>query len=188
MDVQVTVDGSCTRRKRMSVGCVIRELHTNKLLEASYLDLAGRGTNNIAEYRAIINACTRVRAYAPGRVVVYTDSQLVLRQLQGEYRVNDVKLRNEHELACAELKKVNALVRWHKRDDGDGPLADALANRSKRMEVTGGNDAHVNDGSGRAGSNDNGFTEAPRAEIIQRGQCNSVENAPEVARCSQCGA
>ena len=175
LDVQITVDGSCTRRKRMSVGCVVRELRTDKLLEASYLDLAPRGTNNVAEYRAIINACVRARAYAPGRVVIYTDSQLALRQLQGEYRVNDKRLRVEYETARESLKRLGALLRWHRRDKGDGPQADELANRSKREEANCGNEAHADNGSGGAGPDANRHSPAPGTQVGGHRQTDQVE-------------
>jgi ribonuclease HI len=52
----------------------------------------GTATNNVAEYHAIINALAEAGAYyTGGTVTVYSDSELVVRQLTGRYRI-----RKEH--------------------------------------------------------------------------------------------
>ncbi|MBU2025288.1 MAG: ribonuclease HI family protein [Patescibacteria group bacterium] len=61
----------------------------------------GEATNNVAEYRALIEALCLAKTLArekglnlkKERVECYLDSELVVRQLKGEYRVKDVKLR-----------------------------------------------------------------------------------------------
>lgn len=53
----------------------------------------GIATNNTAEYRAIIAALTEAAKETDGPVRIYSDSELVVRQLTGAYRVNKEHLR-----------------------------------------------------------------------------------------------
>jgi len=53
----------------------------------------GIATNNTAEYRAFIAALTEAARQTTGPVRVYSDSELVVRQLNGVYRVNKEHLR-----------------------------------------------------------------------------------------------
>ena len=52
----------------------------------------GNSTNNIAEYKALIKALELASKYAKDEVVCVLDSELVVKQLLGEYRVKDRKL------------------------------------------------------------------------------------------------
>jgi ribonuclease HI len=53
--------------------------------ESAYL---GAATNNTAEYHGIIAALTKARDLTKDAVRVYSDSELVIRQINGEYRIN----------------------------------------------------------------------------------------------------
>lgn len=54
---------------------------------------AGIATNNTAEYLAVIHALDAAAERTDGDVSVYSDSELVVRQMTGEYRVNKEHLR-----------------------------------------------------------------------------------------------
>jgi len=58
--------------------------------ESFYL---GIQTNNQAEYQAIIKALQRVMKYTKGNVIVHSDSELVVKQINGDYRVNKPHLK-----------------------------------------------------------------------------------------------
>ncbi|WP_292518922.1 ribonuclease HI family protein [Methanoculleus sp.] len=47
----------------------------------------GKATNNVAEYHAVINGLTAAREFTQGRLIVRSDSELVVRQLTGRYRI-----------------------------------------------------------------------------------------------------
>jgi ribonuclease HI len=47
----------------------------------------GRATNNVAEYQALIHALRYALAKGARRVEVFSDSELVVRQMAGDYRV-----------------------------------------------------------------------------------------------------
>jgi ribonuclease HI len=57
----------------------------------------GRATNNVAEYRALLLGIERARALGASEVDLVGDSELVVRQVKGEYRVKDETLRELHE-------------------------------------------------------------------------------------------
>lgn len=52
----------------------------------------GRCTNNVAEYRALILGLTHALQFGNQEITVYLDSELIVRQIKGEYRVKNVKL------------------------------------------------------------------------------------------------
>ncbi len=54
---------------------------------ASRSGFIGTATNNVAEYHAIINGLAAAQAFTSGRLEVRSDSELVVRQLTGRYRI-----------------------------------------------------------------------------------------------------
>lgn len=58
-----------------------------------FSEYIGIATNNIAEYTAVIRALEAAHQMGERRVHIKTDSQLVVRQLTGEYRVKDPELK-----------------------------------------------------------------------------------------------
>lgn len=62
----------------------------------------GVTTNNIAEYTAIIHAAKAVAALNPKMVHFKLDSELIVKQVKGEYKVKDEKLK----ILYMELKSV----------------------------------------------------------------------------------
>src|SRR5271156_6010612 len=53
----------------------------------------GETTNNIAEYAALVKALERARQLGGRRVVVHSDSELMIKQMRGEYKVKNEGLR-----------------------------------------------------------------------------------------------
>ncbi len=53
----------------------------------------GRATNNQAEYRAIIAALEKAIGLGARQVVLNSDSELVVKQIQGSYRVKKAALK-----------------------------------------------------------------------------------------------
>jgi ribonuclease HI len=72
-------------------------------------DYIGEATNNTAEYRALLLGLERARELGAREVEVVNDSQLVARQVTGEYRVKKDDLRPLHAAALAALR---AFDRW----------------------------------------------------------------------------
>ena len=53
----------------------------------------GRATNNVAEYRALLLGIELARALGAREVELVGDSELIVKQVKGEYRVKDAGLR-----------------------------------------------------------------------------------------------
>jgi ribonuclease HI len=71
------------------------------LEEAS--ELLGTTTNNVAEYRALLLGLRRARALGASEVEIINDSQLIARQITGEYKVKHAAMQPLHREAVAAL-------------------------------------------------------------------------------------
>src|SRR5688572_33276337 len=63
----------------------------------------GRATNNVAEYKALITAMEKARELGARKVRILGDSELVVKQMRGEYRVKNPDLRLLYEQASGLL-------------------------------------------------------------------------------------
>ncbi len=93
----------------------------------------GVTTNNVAEYTALIDGLEAVRKYGPGRVEVYSDSELVIKQMRGEYHVRNTHLIRLHQRAKA-LARAFEKVAFHAIPREMNQMADALANEAIDQE------------------------------------------------------
>ena len=92
-------------------------------------DTIGVATNNVAEYRALLLGIQLAKAHGASEVDLIGDSELIVRQVRGEYRVKDAGLRPLHAEA---LKALRDFERWsisHVRRD-ENAAADALLNEA----------------------------------------------------------
>ncbi len=87
----------------------------------------GSATNNVAEYRALLLGIERARALGAGEVELVGDSELIVRQVRGEYRVKDAGLRALHERVHEALADFDRWSIRHVRRE-ENEAADALVN------------------------------------------------------------
>lgn len=74
------------------IGFVIKDEGQNLIYEEG--KCIGTGTNNIAEYTAVVEALKYIVSnYNSFSAVFHLDSELVTKQLNGEYKVKDEKLK-----------------------------------------------------------------------------------------------
>ena len=78
-------------------GIVLREAGGTTLMATG--KYVGRTTNNVAEYYSLIAALDAARERGVTRLRVESDSELLVRQMQGRYRVKSPDLRPLHERA-----------------------------------------------------------------------------------------
>jgi tryptophan 2,3-dioxygenase/ribonuclease HI len=88
----------------------------------------GTATNNVAEYRALLLGLERARALGADEVEVINDSELVAKQVNGEYRVRSAELARLHAEAVRALEgfeswSITSVPR------AQNAAADALVNR-----------------------------------------------------------
>jgi ribonuclease HI len=94
---------------------------------AQHSEAIGKATNNVAEYRAVVAALEHCRRWKVARVHLYMDSELIVRQLNGTYRVKSPDLRPLYQQVIFLSKDLaDFKVRHVKR--GHNAHADHLAN------------------------------------------------------------
>ncbi|MEM2067264.1 MAG: ribonuclease HI family protein [Nitrososphaerota archaeon] len=69
---------------------------------AGYL---GHGTNNYAEYQALLHCLRRALKLGCGLITVYSDSQLLVKQIMGEYSTRDPLLRRLRDEAMELIRR-----------------------------------------------------------------------------------
>jgi ribonuclease HI len=87
----------------------------------------GVATNNEAEYHALIEGLKAAAPWNPDRLEIFLDSNLVVEQVKGKFRVKKPELQKLNEQAMELLKQFGDWTIAHvERDRNRG--ADALAN------------------------------------------------------------
>ena len=89
----------------------------------------GEGTNNQAEYQALLVALEKAKDLRAKEVKCYLDSELVVKQLKGEYKVKD-QLLAQHFLKIWNLKKDFSNISFHHVRREKNKLADQLVNEA----------------------------------------------------------
>jgi ribonuclease HI len=92
-------------------------------------EYVGHVTNNVAEYRSLIAGLEAAARHGAQPLRVAMDSELVVRQMTGQYRVKNAGLKPLHELAKDAVRKVGR-VRWTSVPREDNGRADALVNEA----------------------------------------------------------
>lgn len=106
----------------------------------------GTATNNVAEYEAVLDGLEAARDLDVGSLDVRLDSELVVRQLNGEYKVKDDKLRPLHRAATEVMECFEAVEVTHVPRERN-ERADSLANEAID-EATGSKMANAPDSRG----------------------------------------
>jgi probable phosphoglycerate mutase len=89
----------------------------------------GVATNNVAEYAALVAGLRRAVEAGVRELEVVSDSELVVKQMRGEYRVKNAALR-ELSLEAARLARRVGTVRYRAVRREHNELADRLVNEA----------------------------------------------------------
>ncbi len=92
-------------------------------------ELLGSVTNNVAEYRALIGGLQAARRHGAERLTVYMDSELVVRQMLGDYRVKHAGLKPLFEEAKSAAARLTAVTYRSVRRE-DNARADQIVNET----------------------------------------------------------
>jgi ribonuclease HI len=123
MKVVVHVDGGARGNPGpAAAACVIAAADGAPLGE--HAQLLGRTTNNVAEYRALLLGLERARELGADEIEVIGDSELIAKQVRGEYKVKNADMRELHAQAMAALRGFD---RWQIRTVPRAQNADADA-------------------------------------------------------------
>ena len=89
----------------------------------------GRTTNNVAEYTALLHALERAKEMQGRRLKILSDSELLVKQMNGDYRVKNEDLKLLYDQAQVLLRKFAEVTIRHIRRE-DNKRADELCNRA----------------------------------------------------------
>jgi probable phosphoglycerate mutase len=96
---------------------------------AAHGEPIGIATNNVAEYSALIAGLEKAAELQVGEVEVVSDSELLVKQMRGEYRVKNAALR-ELSLRAAALARQIGSVSYRAVRREHNELADRLVNEA----------------------------------------------------------
>ncbi len=110
-----------------AIGIVVADARWKVLEEIG--EVIGEATNNVAEYRALIRALEAALAQGATEAEIRTDSELLVRQVQGSFKVKAPALRALHETATRLLDRFSHWTIHHVPREANA-RADQLANRA----------------------------------------------------------
>jgi ribonuclease HI len=111
-----------------AIGAVVLDVTVDPpVLIATVSERIGVATNNVAEYRACIEGLRAAAEFEPRMVRLRADSELMIRQLEGRYKVKSAHLKPLYEEARALLAGFDEVDLAHIRREKNVE-ADALVN------------------------------------------------------------
>ena len=132
MRLTVHVDGGARGNPGpAAIAAVISDADGEIIHEAS--ETIGRATNNVAEYRALLLGIERAQQLGATELDLIGDSELVVKQVRGEYRVKDAGLKPLHSAAQQALGAFSEWSVSHVKRDQNAE-ADALVNQALDAE------------------------------------------------------
>jgi len=131
----IHTDGACLGNPGPAgAGFVIASQGGEKLAEGSVP--IGRATNNIAEYQAVISALEAARDLGLTHLVVRSDSELLCKQIWGQYRVKNPQLQKMHMNVRQLMQDFQKVLFQHvprEKNERADELAGKAAQKAKQM-------------------------------------------------------
>lgn len=125
-EIKIYCDGGSRGNPGPSAAGVVITTTDDRVL-AEYCEYLGIQTNNFAEYSAVLLALRNLDEYKDYRLKFYLDSQLVVRQLNGEYKVKNTNIKDLYEQIISQIEDIQISFEHVYREDNK--LADAQVNR-----------------------------------------------------------
>lgn len=131
LDLLINIDGASSGNPGPAgIGVIIRDASDGQTV-CELSEYHGEMTNNAIEYRALIRALEYAIILRARTVTIRSDSQLVVRQMTGEYRVKSLQIEPFHRWA-SDLARVLEKVDFESVRRENNREADALAQKSLR--------------------------------------------------------
>jgi ribonuclease HI len=159
------------------IGVVVRAADGTELVTLGRF--IGRATNNAAEYRALITALQKARELGAKRVAIRGDSELVIKQMRGEYRVKNEGLRGLYDEAQKLLRQFEHATFDHNYRHKNA-LADKLANLAMDRQ------RDVTDVDGDGPGDEGGGTGRDAADVLDA-PTRPEPKAGDRYACARCG-
>lgn len=130
--LEIHTDGGSRGNPGPAASAFVAEIDGKHFFEGS--KFIGKETNNVAEYQAVLLALkwlTEEQANESfNEIIFYLDSELVVRQLQGKYKVKSEGLISLHQNAKALIDKVNPKITFISVPREKNKQADLLVNET----------------------------------------------------------
>ena len=107
------------------IGVTLMDADGDALYELG--EFLGRCTNNVAEYTALLRGLTAARDLGAAQLSVKSDSELLVRQINGIYKVKSPDLKPLYEKAMSLIRVIGKVTVSHVYREGN-TRADELAN------------------------------------------------------------
>jgi ribonuclease HI len=121
-------DGGARGNPGLAAAAYVLETEDGTVLDARG-ETIGVATNNVAEYRALLAGLERALEVGVGELEVVSDSELLVKQMTGEYRVKNAALI-ELSLEAARLAREIGEVTYSAVRRAENELADSLVNEA----------------------------------------------------------
>ena len=128
MKARLSTDGGARGNPGPAAYGYVLEAEDGTVLDARG-ETIGVATNNVAEYRALIEGLRRAVELGVVELTVVSDSELIVKQMRGEYRVKNETLRGLS-LEAAELASEVGRVTYTAVRREHNELADKLVNEA----------------------------------------------------------
>lgn len=126
--IVVNVDGGARGNPGPAAIAAVASTPEGEVVE-SRGEAIGTATNNVAEYRALLLGIELARERGAAEVDLIGDSELIVKQVKGEYRVKDAGLKPLHAQVRAALEDFDRWSIRHVRREQNA-AADALVNET----------------------------------------------------------
>jgi ribonuclease HI len=124
----VNVDGGARGNPGPAAIAAVVQSPDGEVLEERS-ELIGRATNNVAEYQALLLGIARASELGASELELIGDSELIVRQVMGEYKVKDATLRELHAQVQRDLRPFKHWSIRHVRREHNAE-ADRLVNEA----------------------------------------------------------
>jgi ribonuclease HI len=124
----VHVDGGARGNPGPAAAAAVVSTPDGDVLDEAH-ELLGTVTNNVAEYRGLLLGLDRARALGADEVEVVNDSELVAKQINGQYKVKHADMKPLH---AAAKQALGQFTKWQVRSvpRARNAAADALVNQA----------------------------------------------------------
>jgi ribonuclease HI len=132
-DLVAFIDGgSLGNPGSAGIGVVISDPRGEKIRIAKWI---GRQDNNVAEYLALLEALQCAVALKARAIHVYSDSEVVVRQMTGQYRCRSPRLYSLHWICCKLVRSLRFSISHVPRESNveANNLASSAARARRRL-------------------------------------------------------
>ena len=133
MKARLSTDGGARGNPGPAAYGYVLEAEDGHVL-AAHGEAIGRATNNVAEYSGLVAGMAKAAELGVDELEVMSDSELLVKQMRGDYRVKNQALRVLWEEA-SDLERRFARVRYTAVRRAHNELADRLVNEALDAET-----------------------------------------------------